>query len=52
MPPALTVLNNEIIQCTKCPRLVEYREAGLDLPILWPAMGVDSAREVIATFRQ
>ena len=26
MPPALTVLNNEIIQCTKCPRLVEYRE--------------------------
>ena len=33
-------------------RLVEYREAGLDLPILWPAIGVDSTREVIATFRQ
>ncbi len=26
MPSALTVLNNEIIRCTRCPRLVEYRE--------------------------
>jgi len=25
-------------------RLAAYRDAGLDLPILWPAMGVDSAR--------
>jgi alkanesulfonate monooxygenase SsuD/methylene tetrahydromethanopterin reductase-like flavin-dependent oxidoreductase (luciferase family) len=33
-------------------RLAAYRDAGLDLPILWPAMGVDSAREVIAAFRQ
>jgi hypothetical protein len=33
-------------------RLTEYRNVGLDLPILWPAMGVDSARKVIATFRQ
>ena len=33
-------------------RLAAYREAGLDLPILWPAMGIDSAREVIAAFRQ
>jgi 5,10-methylenetetrahydromethanopterin reductase len=33
-------------------RLAEYRDAGVDLPILWPAFGVDSAREVIATFRQ
>jgi 5,10-methylenetetrahydromethanopterin reductase len=33
-------------------RLAEYRHAGLDLPILWPAVGVDNAREVIATFRQ
>ena len=33
-------------------RLAEYREAGLDLPILWPAMGVDSARQVIAAFAQ
>ena len=33
-------------------RLAEYREAGLDLPILWPAMGIESAREVIAAFRQ
>jgi hypothetical protein len=32
--------------------LAAYREAGLDLPILWPAMGVDGAREVIAAFRQ
>ena len=33
-------------------RLVEYGEAGLDLPILWPAIGVESARDVIAAFRQ
>jgi hypothetical protein len=33
-------------------RLAEYRDAGLDLPILWPATGVDSAREIIAAFRQ
>ena len=26
MPSALAVLNNEIIRCIKCPRLVEYRE--------------------------
>src|SRR6516162_9151886 len=26
MSSALTVLNSEIIQCVKCPRLVEYRE--------------------------
>jgi uracil-DNA glycosylase len=26
MPSALAVLNNQIIRCTKCPRLVEYRE--------------------------
>jgi 5,10-methylenetetrahydromethanopterin reductase len=33
-------------------RLAQYREAGLDLPILWPAIGVDSARAVIKAFRQ
>ena len=33
-------------------RIAAYREAGLDLPILWPGAGVDSAREVIAAFRQ
>jgi 5,10-methylenetetrahydromethanopterin reductase len=33
-------------------RLAKYRDAGLDLPILWPAIGVDNAREVIATFRK
>jgi alkanesulfonate monooxygenase SsuD/methylene tetrahydromethanopterin reductase-like flavin-dependent oxidoreductase (luciferase family) len=35
-------------------RLAEYREAGLDLPILWPGalLGVDGAREVISAFRQ
>jgi alkanesulfonate monooxygenase SsuD/methylene tetrahydromethanopterin reductase-like flavin-dependent oxidoreductase (luciferase family) len=33
-------------------RIVQYREAGLDLPILWPGLGVDSAREVIAAFQQ
>src|SRR5215471_14081220 len=26
MPSALAVLNSEIIVCTKCPRLVEYRQ--------------------------
>jgi alkanesulfonate monooxygenase SsuD/methylene tetrahydromethanopterin reductase-like flavin-dependent oxidoreductase (luciferase family) len=33
-------------------RLAEYRAAGLDLPILWPGLGVDTTREVIAAFRQ
>ena len=35
-------------------RLAEYREAGLDLPILWPGvmLGINGAREVIAAFRQ
>jgi 5,10-methylenetetrahydromethanopterin reductase len=35
-------------------RLALYREAGLDLPILWPGAlhGVDGAREVITAFRQ
>ena len=35
-------------------RLAEYREAGLDLPILWPGAltGVDGARQIIAAFRQ
>jgi hypothetical protein len=33
-------------------RLAQYREAGLDLPILWPGLGVDTARELIAAFRQ
>ena len=35
-------------------RLALYREAGLDLPILWPGAlrGIDGAREVIAAFRQ
>jgi hypothetical protein len=38
---------------TRCrERLAQYREAGLDLPILWPALGLDGAREVIAAFRQ
>jgi uracil-DNA glycosylase family 4 len=26
MPSALTVLNKEVIECVRCPRLVEYRE--------------------------
>lgn len=33
-------------------RLAEYRDAGVDLPILWPAFGVDSAREIVTAFRQ
>ena len=33
-------------------RLAEYRAAGLDLPILWPGLGVDAARRVITAFRR
>jgi len=33
-------------------RLAAYREAGVDLPVLWPAFGVDSARSLIDAFRQ
>jgi alkanesulfonate monooxygenase SsuD/methylene tetrahydromethanopterin reductase-like flavin-dependent oxidoreductase (luciferase family) len=35
-------------------RLALYREAGLDLPILWPGalLGIEGAREVIAAFGQ
>ena len=32
-------------------RLLEYREAGLDLPILWPGLGIENAKSVIAAFR-
>jgi alkanesulfonate monooxygenase SsuD/methylene tetrahydromethanopterin reductase-like flavin-dependent oxidoreductase (luciferase family) len=32
-------------------RLAEYRDAGVDLPILWPAVDVDSAHAVIQVFR-
>ena len=31
-------------------RIAAYRAAGVDLPILWPAHGVESAREVISAF--
>jgi alkanesulfonate monooxygenase SsuD/methylene tetrahydromethanopterin reductase-like flavin-dependent oxidoreductase (luciferase family) len=31
-------------------RIAEYQEAGLDLPILWPGIGTESAKEVIAAF--
>ncbi len=33
-------------------RLAEYRAAGIELPILYPPIGVDGAREVIRAFRQ
>ena len=33
-------------------RIAEYRAAGLDMPILWPGLGVDTACQVIAAFRQ
>ena len=32
--------------------LAAYREAGGDLPFLWPAFGVDNARSLIGAFRQ
>ncbi len=31
-------------------RIAAYREVGLDLPIIWPALGLESAREAIAAF--
>ena len=31
-------------------RIAAYREAGLDLPIIWPALGIESARAAIAAF--
>jgi alkanesulfonate monooxygenase SsuD/methylene tetrahydromethanopterin reductase-like flavin-dependent oxidoreductase (luciferase family) len=31
-------------------RIAAYRAAGLDLPIIWPALGIDGAREAIAAF--
>jgi hypothetical protein len=37
-------------RCRK--RLAAYRDAGVDLPILWPAVDVDSARAAIHVFRQ
>jgi alkanesulfonate monooxygenase SsuD/methylene tetrahydromethanopterin reductase-like flavin-dependent oxidoreductase (luciferase family) len=33
-------------------RLAEYRDAGLDLAILWPSIEVEAARAVIQAFRQ
>ena len=33
-------------------RIAEYGAAGLDMPILWPWLGVDTACQVIAAFRQ
>jgi 5,10-methylenetetrahydromethanopterin reductase len=33
-------------------RLAEYREAGVELPILYPGVGVDAAMETIQAFRQ
>ncbi|HVL22442.1 MAG TPA: LLM class flavin-dependent oxidoreductase [Thermomicrobiales bacterium] len=37
-------------QCRE--RLAEYRAAGVEVPILYPPIGVDGAREVIRAFRQ
>jgi alkanesulfonate monooxygenase SsuD/methylene tetrahydromethanopterin reductase-like flavin-dependent oxidoreductase (luciferase family) len=39
-----------VSRCTQ--RLAEYRDAGLDLPLLWPGVGVAAARAVIAAFRR
>jgi hypothetical protein len=33
-------------------RLAEYRDAGIDLPILWPAVDAESARATVEAFRQ
>ena len=37
-------------QCKE--RLAEYREAGVELPILYPGIGVEAAMETIQAFRQ
>jgi 5,10-methylenetetrahydromethanopterin reductase len=37
-------------QCKE--RLAEYRKAGIELPILYPGIGVDAAMETIQAFRQ
>jgi alkanesulfonate monooxygenase SsuD/methylene tetrahydromethanopterin reductase-like flavin-dependent oxidoreductase (luciferase family) len=33
-------------------RLAEYRDAGVDLPILWPAVDFESARATVQAFCQ
>src|SRR5437763_6745496 len=38
---------------TRCrQQLAEFRDAGADLPFLWPGLGVDAARAVSQAFRQ
>jgi alkanesulfonate monooxygenase SsuD/methylene tetrahydromethanopterin reductase-like flavin-dependent oxidoreductase (luciferase family) len=45
-----TCLVGTIEQCQE--RLAEYRAAGVELPILYPSIGVAGARQVIEAFRQ
>lgn len=45
-----TCLIGTVEQCKA--RLAEYRAAGVELPILYPPIGVDGARQVIQAFRQ
>lgn len=45
-----TCLIGSVDECKE--RLAEYREAGVDLPILYPPIGVDGALNVIDVFRQ
>ena len=45
-----TCLIGTVEQCQE--RLAEYRAAGVELPILYPSIGVAGAREVIQAFRQ
>jgi alkanesulfonate monooxygenase SsuD/methylene tetrahydromethanopterin reductase-like flavin-dependent oxidoreductase (luciferase family) len=45
-----TCLIGTLDQCQK--RLAEYRAAGVELPILYPPIGVDGARQVIEAFRR
>lgn len=45
-----TCLIGTVEQCQE--RLAEYRAAGVELPILYPPIGVDGAMETIRAFRQ
>ena len=50
-PPARCDLPHRAVERCR-EQLAAFRAAGLDLPILYPPIGVDGARAVIAAFRR
>ena len=44
----LVQLNEEIVACTRCPRLVEYREKIARVRELWP--GISLSTDIIVGF--